>query len=97
MKKLFLWGWNNILFLSTLFLLMFIPLYPKLPLLNVRNTWVYIRAEDFLVVFVLVLWLFLFLEKSNHQNTSYIGYYDLLASWCFSHYPWSSFDFSANL
>lgn len=63
MKKLFLWGWNNILFLSTLFLLMFIPLYPKLPLLNVRNTWVYIRAEDFLVVFVLVLWLFLFFRK----------------------------------
>jgi len=63
MKKLFSWGWNNILFLSTLFLLMFIPLYPKLPLLNVRNTWVYVRAEDFLVVFVLVLWLFLFFRK----------------------------------
>ncbi len=63
MKKLFSWGWNNILFLSTLFLLMFIPLYPKLPLLNVRNTWVYVRAEDFLVVFVLVLWLLLFFRK----------------------------------
>src|SRR3989344_4263510 len=49
MKKWFSWAWNNILFLCTLFLLMFIPLYPKLPLLDVRNTWVYIRAEDFIV------------------------------------------------
>lgn len=63
MKKLLLWGWNNILFLATLFLLMFIPLYPKLPLLNVRNTWVYVRAEDFLVVSVLVLWILLFFRK----------------------------------
>ena len=63
MKKLLLWGWNNILFLSTLVLLMFIPLYPKLPLLDVQNTWVYIRAEDFLVIFVLALWLFLFFKK----------------------------------
>ena len=63
MKKLFLWGWKNILFLSTLVLLMFIPLYPKLPLLDVKNTWVYIRVEDFVVLFVLVLWLFLFFKK----------------------------------
>src|SRR3990167_4288528 len=63
MKKLLLWGWNNILFLFTLFFLMFIPLYPKLPLLDVSHTWVYVRAEDFLVVVVLALWLLLFFNK----------------------------------
>ncbi|HSX40264.1 MAG TPA: hypothetical protein VLF68_01485, partial [Candidatus Saccharimonadales bacterium] len=41
---------NNILLLFTLFLLAFIPLYPKLPVIGVKHTWVYIRLEDFLVV-----------------------------------------------
>ena len=27
----------------------FIPLYPKKPLFDIVNTWVYIRAEDFVV------------------------------------------------
>lgn len=31
-------------------LLAFIPLYPKLPLINVIRTWVYIRLEDFFVL-----------------------------------------------
>jgi hypothetical protein len=33
----------------TFFLLAFIPLYPKLPLLDVAFTWTYIRLEDVLV------------------------------------------------
>lgn len=63
MKKILSWGWNNILFLSTLFLLMFIPLYPKLPLLDVSHTWVYVRVEDFLVIFVLGLWSVLLFKR----------------------------------
>jgi len=39
-------------------LLLFIPIYPKFPMFNVSGTYVAIRAEDFLVVFVLLLWLF---------------------------------------
>src|SRR3989344_2333006 len=42
---------------------MFIPLYPKLPLFDVNNTWVYVRVEDFLVAVVLALWLLLFFTK----------------------------------
>ncbi len=53
MKKLFNWCKENLLFLFTLFLLAFIPLYPKLPLIDVRHTWVYVRLEDFFVLFVL--------------------------------------------
>src|SRR6185369_14882221 len=61
-----IWNWikNNVLFLITLFLLVFIPLYPKKPLIDIVNTWVYIRAEDFIVVAVAVIWLiFLFRKK----------------------------------
>lgn len=54
---------ENILFISTLFLLAFIPLYPKLPLLNIQHTWVYVRVEDFAVAFVILLWFFLLFRK----------------------------------
>ncbi|MBP9719238.1 MAG: O-antigen ligase family protein [Candidatus Levybacteria bacterium] len=47
--KILRWLSENILLVFTLFLLVFIPLYPKLPLLDVTHTWVYIRVEDFLV------------------------------------------------
>ena len=52
-----------ILPVSVIFLLLFIPLYPKLPLVDIRNTWVYIRVEDFLVVFVLAIWAYLLIKK----------------------------------
>ena len=32
-------------------------------LLDVKNTWVYIRVEDFLVFFVLISWLILLFKK----------------------------------
>ncbi len=63
MKKIIAWIGNNALFLSTLFLLAFIPLYPKLPLIDIKNTWVYVRAEDFFVFFVLIIWLVYILKK----------------------------------
>lgn len=56
-KKIFSWCANNLLFLCTVFLLVFIPLYPKLPLLDIKNTWVYVRVEDFLVLGVICIWL----------------------------------------
>ena len=56
---------ENILFIETLILLAFIPLYPKLPLINIRNTWVYVRLEDFLIVAVLLSWLVLLIQKKN--------------------------------
>lgn len=56
MKKILHWGFDNVLFVLTLFLLSFIPLYPKIPVFDVVNTWVYIRLEDFVVAFVLIIW-----------------------------------------
>lgn len=43
-------------FWAVLFLMAFIPLYPKFPLLNVAGTFVAVRIEDFLIAFVLALW-----------------------------------------
>ena len=60
---------NHILPATVLFLLAFIPLYPKLPLVDIRNTWVYIRVEDFLVVVVLALWGYLFVKKQVNLRT----------------------------
>lgn len=54
--KILKWIWNNFLFVFTIFLLAFIPLYPKLPLLNVVNTWVYVRAEDFIIALAVLIW-----------------------------------------
>ncbi len=68
-KKFFKWTWENILFLESLFLLIFIPLYPKLPLLDIQNTWVYIRVEDFLVFFVILSWLTLLVRKKITLKT----------------------------
>ncbi len=47
----------------------FIPLYPKLPLVNIQNTWVYVRLEDFFVFGVLILWLFLMGKKKVSFTT----------------------------
>lgn len=49
MQKLIDWCKQYGLFVIALFLLAFIPLYPKLPLINVIRTWVYIRLDDFLI------------------------------------------------
>lgn len=67
--KLFKWIGDNILFVLTLFLLAFIPLYPKLPLIDIKHTWVYIRAEDFFVLFTLLVWLALLVKKKITLKT----------------------------
>lgn len=69
MKKIFNWVKSNFLFLEILFLMIFIPLWPKIPLINVQHTWVYIRIEDFLVLFVLFSWAFLLLRKKINIRT----------------------------
>src|SRR5258708_5638621 len=60
---------ENILFIASLFLLFFIPLYPKLPIIGVSHTWVYVRAEDFIVAAILTLWIFLVLFKKVKLKT----------------------------
>ncbi len=69
MKKVLAWCKNNIFFLFSLALLVFIPLYPKLPLVDIKNVWVYIRLEDFVVLFVLLWWLISVVRSSLSLRT----------------------------
>lgn len=47
---------EKILFWLLVAVIVFVPLYPKLPLLPVKGTFVSIRAEDFLIFLVLGVW-----------------------------------------
>ncbi len=53
--KILKWFSQNLLFVLLLLLLVFIPLFPKLPILDIKHTWVYVRLEDFLMVVTVIL------------------------------------------
>lgn len=55
---------NNLLFFLVLLLFVFIPLYPKFPLINVKGTFVAIRLEDLIIGLTIGLW-FVYLILSN--------------------------------
>ncbi len=67
--KILKWISNNFLFLLTIFLLAFIPLYPKLPLLDVVNTWVYVRAEDFIIAVSVLIWAIMLIRRKVTLKT----------------------------
>lgn len=69
MQKRIRWLNDHILIILTLFLLAFIPLYPKLPLINVIRTWVYIRLEDFFVAVASGIFLFTLLSKRKRPDS----------------------------
>lgn len=50
MRKLLKLLDNRLLFYIVCALILFVPLYPKLPAIGVPHTWVYIRVEDFLIL-----------------------------------------------
>lgn len=52
----FLILYRSLLFYPVLFLFVFIPLYPKFPLMNVAGTFVAIRAEDIVIGLTVLLW-----------------------------------------
>ncbi len=61
MQKLINWCKKEWMLVASCFFVAFIPLYPKLPLFDIVQTWVYVRIEDMLVAivaacFVLMLW-----------------------------------------
>ncbi len=44
-------------------LILFTVLYPKLPSINILNTWVYIRLEDFLILGTTIIWFIQLVRK----------------------------------
>jgi hypothetical protein len=67
--KILKWLDNNILLILTIFLLVFIPLYPKLPLVGVNHTWIYVRLEDFFVTVSLLILLIQVIRKKASIRT----------------------------
>lgn len=67
--KIFSWISKHIFLILTLALLVFIPLYPKKPLLDIQHTWVYIRLEDFLVAFAVLWWIIALIRKKVSLRT----------------------------
>ncbi|HMS22654.1 MAG TPA: hypothetical protein PKA38_02710 [Candidatus Levybacteria bacterium] len=65
-KNNFLEG--KLLFFLVAVLIVFIPLYPKLPAIGVNNTWVYIRLEDFLIAFTTFVFLIQLLRRRVHVS-----------------------------
>lgn len=64
MRKLLHWLDNNCLFLLAGFLLIFIPLYPKLPLFDLLPGYIVrVRLEDFFVSFTILIWIVWLLRK----------------------------------
>jgi hypothetical protein len=56
MVKLWNFFKDNFLKIGISFLLIFVAWYPKLPSINIPHTWVYIRLEDFSILFIVVIW-----------------------------------------
>lgn len=64
MLKLLKWWDDNILTVLSGFLLVFIPLYPKIPLLDVLPGYIVrVRLEDFVVTFAIIIWVIWLLRK----------------------------------
>jgi len=77
------WLDERILFYLSAFLLFFIPLYPKWPLIEILPGYIVrIRLEDFLVAFVLLIWLIQVVRKKinffNNPLLLPIGFYLLI-------------------
>jgi hypothetical protein len=63
MQRLWRWLDKHLLEIGVIALFIFIPLYPKFPLIDVPHTWVYIRLEDFLIAAVVGLWFIQLLRR----------------------------------
>ena len=69
MRKLINWLDSHILKIGVGFLLAFIPLWPKLPLIGVPHTWVYIRLEDVFLTGLVFIWFINLLRGSLSLKT----------------------------
>lgn len=60
---------QNIFLFFTLFLFAFIPLFPKIPLIGLTHVNVYIRAEDFIVLFFVLIYLLQVIRRRESLKT----------------------------
>lgn len=77
--RLFQWIKDNPLLVFTLFLLAFIPLYPKFPLFDLQHTWVYIRIEDLIIGLAWIVFFITYFKKKATLSTPLS--YSILIFW----------------
>lgn len=70
---------NLLLFFLVLFVFL-IPLYPKLPLIDIEYTYIYIRFEDFFLVVINLIFLIQLIRRKVTLNTTFLKYF--LFYWC---------------
>lgn len=69
MRELISWIDNHLLKIGASLIIVVAVLYPKFPVIDIPNTWVYVRFEDFLIALVLGFWLIQFLRKKVDLKT----------------------------
>ncbi len=69
MKKILSYLKDHTFLIISLFVLVFIPLYPKIPILDIKNTWVYVRIEDFIVFAIAIIFGILLLLRKVTLKT----------------------------
>lgn len=72
MAKLLNWFKTDLTYKAVLFLIAFIPLYPKLPLLDIFGTWVYVRLEDVLILFAILIFIYERIKKPPQVKNKFI-------------------------
>lgn len=73
MRKLIAWCKEHWQVFIIAFFFAFIPLYPKLPVLDIVQTWVYIRLEDLLIAAVVVWYLLQAIRARAPPRGSLVG------------------------
>lgn len=80
MKGLSSWLNRNLLFSLSVFLLAFIPLFPKLPILDALPGYIVrVRVEDFLILFTGIIWLRAVITRRIEWRSSYFWFVALYA------------------
>lgn len=75
MRKLLTWLDDNLLAILAGFLLIFIPLYPKLPLFDVLPGYIVrVRLEDFFITATIILWFIYSVRKKVHIGDNPLRY-----------------------
>ena len=69
--KFLKWIDENLLKIIITFFIFFIPLYPKLPLIDIEYTYIYIRFEDLFLALIYFVFLVQFLRKKVRFNWSF--------------------------
>jgi hypothetical protein len=74
-----------------IFFLAFIPLYPKFPAIDIHDTYISIRLEDFLTVFMVVIYTFQIARGKLKIPKNYLFIFGLFWLSVFVSYIWNAF------